>query len=44
MTLHRKNLQAGSCAKERQLNREKPREVEDNSSKRSKNQRQKHKV
>ena len=29
--IHRKNLQAGNCAKECQLNRAKPREVKDNS-------------
>ena len=34
----RKNLQAGSCAKERHINPEKLREVEGNSSKLSKNQ------
>ena len=33
---HRKNVQAGNCAKECQLNQAKPREVKDNSYKLSK--------
>ena len=37
--IHRRNLQAGNCAEECQLNRAKPGELKDNSYKLSKNQR-----